>query len=457
MEFSTEELIPLAESLANMIVKKLEQEENIIGRGIEESIRECLRDIGQMTLGMVLTNCDGAPEREIDCECGGQLHYQRRRKAKVLSVFDWVSYERNYYAGCECGRGKAPLDDQLGLEPGQVTAGLAALIGLAGSELAFEYSSRWLEPFLLFRVSENTIRKETHCFGELQCQREEQWITQSQDRDYLQERLRTETERPKRLYGSIDGAHVRIEERQSRETEGEKWREMKVGCFYQAESVPESQHSKRHQQKRARGQPALRAKDIRYFCDIADVDDFMDLFWAMGCQEGADLAEEMVFVCDGAKWIWRMVETCFPQAIQILDWYHAEERLERVAEDAFPKEKAKAWLDDALTAMWEGDTRRVIAACEALSDKSEVASHATVYFRNNAHRMRYDHFRNLDYLIGSGTVESGCKQIVSQRLKRSGAQWNLQGAVLTAKARAAWLSGDWNTLCSFRDFLPLAV
>ena len=107
--------------------------------------------------------------------------------------------------------------------------------------------------------------------------------------------------------------------------------------------------------------------------------------------------------------------------------------------------------------MWEGDTRRVISACDALSDKSEVASQASNYFRNNAHRMRYDHFRNMGYLIGSGTVESGCKQIVSQRLKRSGAQWNLQGAVLTAKARAAWLSGDWNPLCSFRDLLPLAV
>jgi hypothetical protein len=57
------------------------------------------------------------------------------------------------------------VDGKLGLEPGQVTAGLAALIGLAGSELAFEYSSRFLEPFLLFQVSENTIRKETHRFG----------------------------------------------------------------------------------------------------------------------------------------------------------------------------------------------------------------------------------------------------------------------------------------------------
>jgi hypothetical protein len=192
---------------------------------IEEGIRQRLRELGQMTLGLILSHQDGELECEIACECGGQLHYQRRRPAKVLSVFGWVAYERNYYAGCSCGQGKAPVDEKLGLEPGQVTAGLAALIGLAGSELAFEYSSRFLEPFLLFRISENTIRKETHRFGELQRQREDQMIAQSQDLAHLQVRLRTETERPQRVYGSIDGAHVRIEERQAQNTETEKSRD----------------------------------------------------------------------------------------------------------------------------------------------------------------------------------------------------------------------------------------
>jgi hypothetical protein len=107
--------------------------------------------------------------------------------------------------------------------------------------------------------------------------------------------------------------------------------------------------------------------------------------------------------------------------------------------------------------MWEGDTLFVISACESLATKSEIAAQALTYFRNNAHRMQYHKFREQGYMIGSGTVESGCKQIVTQRLKRAGAQWNLQGARLTAKARAAWLSGDWEILCSRRDQLPLAV
>ncbi|MBI3168390.1 MAG: hypothetical protein HYZ22_12545, partial [Chloroflexi bacterium] len=56
-----------------------------------------------------------------------------------------------------------------------------------------------------------------------------------------------------------------------------------------------------------------------------------------------------------------------------------------------------------------------------------------------------------------GVIESGCKQIVTQRLKLPGAQWHLDGAVLTAKARTAWMSGDWQKLVSARSLLPLVA
>jgi hypothetical protein len=333
---------------------------------------------------------------------------------------------------------------------------LAELIGMAGVELAFEYSSRWLAPFLLFEVSENTVRKETQSFGQLQVERDQTQMAHSQDESYLQERLRTETDLPQRVYGSLDGAHVRIEERGNDHGEQEKWREMKVGCWYTVAPVPHSQQRQRHRQKKGTGQQALRAKDIHYFCDLADVEQFDPLFWATGCAAQADLAPEVVFVCDGAKWIWRLVETNFPHAVQIVDWYHAEERLERVARDALLGETREVWLEETRTALWHGDPQFVITACDLLAIHSQEASQAATYFRNNAHRMHYDHYRSQGYMIGSGTVESGCKQIVTQRLKRSGAQWNSQGALLTAKARAAWLSHEWDHLCALRDQLPLA-
>jgi len=71
--------------------------------------------------------------------------------------------------------------------------------------------------------------------------------------------------------------------------------------------------------------------------------------------------------------------------------------------------------------------------------------------------MRYDQFRAAGYMIGSGTIESACKQIVTHRLKLPGAQWTVTGAVQTAKARAVWLSGQWQTLCNLRMTLPLVA
>lgn len=60
--------------------------------------------------------------------------------------------------------------------------------------------------------------------------------------------------------------------------------------------------------------------------------------------------------------------------------------------------------------------------------------------------MDYARFRQKGYLIGSGTIESACKQIAAARLKCSGAHWALAGVIATAKAGVAWLSKTWDNL-----------
>lgn len=94
----------------------------------------------------------------------------------MTSVFGRLTYERAYYAGCSCGTGKAPLDEQYGLEPGALTSGLAALVALGGIEFAFDESRAWMHPFLLFDVSENTVRAETQTMGQLQAAREKRSV-----------------------------------------------------------------------------------------------------------------------------------------------------------------------------------------------------------------------------------------------------------------------------------------
>lgn len=165
---------------------------------------------------------------------------------------------------------------------------------------------------------------------------------------------------------------------------------------------------------------------IRYYCDMEEASKFSELFWATGYEKQADLAKELVFVNDGAKWIWNLVEMHYPHATQILDWFHVEERVEKVAKEAFPdKEKRLTWIENTLSALWEGRTLYAINACAKLADDSKEAAQAEIYFRNNKQRMKYDKYREQGYMIGSGTVESACKQIVDHRLRCSGAQWKI--------------------------------
>ena len=134
-----------------------------------------------------------------------------------------------------------------------------------------------------------------------------------------------------------------------------------------------------------------------------------------------------------------------------MDWYHASQYLTPIAETAFGihTPEAEAWLTQARSELWEGRIQDVIQSCRSLF--SQVAARpfiekAITYFDHNEKRMDYARFRQLGYLIGSGTIESACKQIAAVRLKRSGARWTLPGVIATAKARAAWLSHSWDSL-----------
>jgi len=466
MDYNTEVINNAATQIAEMF-KNIVISQQQGGQGvstiaqIEICMREALRQIGIQALGQFLSSMQTTPASEIVCGCGGRLQYQRMREARIISVFGKTSYTRAYYAGCSCQKGKAPLDRQFGLEPGAVTAGLAQLLALAGIEFSYDQSPKWLQAYLLFDVSENTVRSETEQMGAMQEKQEEALIQRSQNETYLQERERITGQVVGRLYGSIDAAKVRIEPRPKRgqaPEEHEDWRDMKVLCWFETDSVPPAQRSTRQRKQAEHQQVTLRAKNLRYFCDIAEADDFGKLLWATGCSLKADLSPELIFLGDGAVWIWNLVARYYPNATQIVDWYHAEEHLEIVANAAFAQGPDRTnWLEGVKQALWEGQVEAVICACQALAASCDLARKATHYFYSHAERMRYDRFRAAGFMIGSGTVESGCKQIVTHRLKLPGAQWTVPGAVQTAKARAAWLSGHWQPLCDQRSALPLAI
>lgn len=431
MKFSTQTISAIQDLLVEDFKRQLNQEAIPVDE-IEQGLRDGLQEVGKYGYGKMLSVLDEHQYQvEERCECQQMGKRVSRRAAQLLSVFGRAKYKRSYYRCGHCGRRWIPLDESHQLRPGRATRLMSSLLGIAGVSVAFEEGQQQIWRYLKVEVSPNTIRQETQLMGEKQAQRERLWQERSQDLAYLQQREQV-SQRPQRLYGSVDGAFVPVEQ---------EWKEAKLVSWYQV--------GKRY------GQSQLHAQAIHHYASLEEACKFGELVWATAVEHQADRATELVFVCDGAAWIWKLVEQYFPQAVQIVDWYHACQYLYPVAEALFdlPEQHAQ-WVAEMKAFLWEGEVDIVIQACQELLTKAGApAQRLITYFSNNQERMRYAAFRQADYLIGSGTVESACKQVVSLRLKRSGATWSLTGAAAVAKARTAWLSGSWDTLGA----LPLAA
>jgi hypothetical protein len=152
---------------------------------------------------------------------------------------------------------------------------------------------------------------------------------------------------------------------------------------------------------------------------------------------------ELVVLGDGAHWIGNIAQDQFPHATQILDWYHASQYVWRAAATIFGESSDLRipWARQHLDALWDGRVRDVLATLEPYRSKGEGVTNVITYFTNHQERMDYPAYRARGLQVGSGTIESSCKQLVSARLKLAGMIWDEDGAEAVAVVRA-WLKSD---------------
>ena len=143
-----------------------------------------------------------------------------------------------------------------------------------------------------------------------------------------------------------------------------------------------------------------------------------------------------------------MAEDLYPNATHITDIYHAREHLHDLAAHlAFITPDPPRWLEDRKADLDAGNIDAIIeaASCYSLAGvKADELERKLGYFRNNAHRMRYQHFRDLGMFTGSGAIEGGIKAIVVQRAKQAGMHWSVSGAASILALRTQHASGRWN-------------
>jgi len=400
----------------------------------------------------------------VPCRCGGQAEYQRRREGGVQTIVGEVRVKRAYYLCPDCHQGCYPLDEELEFCAGGLSAGLEECAALAGVVEPFASAAELLRRLLWTKVelSHNRVRGATEDMGYTLAKAEDELVQQvfESEKSELPKRPK---EGPKRLYVSADGTCVRCKPTEvgveagtdaaaGQEGQGHVWREAKVAALYETEEVATA---------RKPDEAVLKAKEIEYYADITDAQHFARQVWLKAYERGVSHAEEVVLLGDGAQWIWLRLGMLFPQAIQILDWYHAEDYLVQTALAVFGPgtQPGKMWLKRELDLLWDGGVRQVIKDLETLQQahpKIEAIQDTITYYTNNQCRMNYPAYRERGLQIGSGTIESGCKRVVKARLDQAGMTWTVEGARAVLKARAAYLSGQWDDFWLNRPFQPRA-
>ena len=154
----------------------------------------------------------------------------------------------------------------------------------------------------------------------------------------------------------------------------------------------------------------------------------------------------LVTVANGAQDNWRFLETAFPQATPVLDFYHCAEHLKSALDMAYGEGHRRAhrrWqaLRETLLAETDG-VDKVIASLDYLRRAYAPSVAGTLrYFRNNRHRMRYADYRARNLMIGSGLVEATNKVLITSRMKGSGMIWGHSGGQAILTLRSLELSG----------------
>lgn len=296
----------------------------------------------------------------------------------------------------------------------------------AGQQAVFEDASQMLRFIGGIDINAKQIERICHYHGQ---QLEESLL---QDIETGSDKVYPDAEG--RYYVMLDGSMYLTRE--------EKWKEMKLGRIFKDENnIGISRH---------RGM----ITQSEYVCHLGSHTEF---FEKLGVY--IESLKRPVFINDGARWIWNWIDTYYPDAVQILDFFHAKEHLCQFANEYFrcpdTREKWVKGQSENLIDDKAGEVIKELSKMITTTQKQEKMRTALMdYYQNNLKRMQYKTFREQGLLIGSGAIESAHRDILQQRLKLSGQRWTKQGLQQIANLRILYKS---NKLGNQRQLIKFAA
>ncbi|MEP7359638.1 MAG: ISKra4 family transposase [Anaerolineales bacterium] len=325
-------------------------------------------------------------------------------------------------------KGFFPLDRQLAVWDGHWSEQIAKYAVWLGALVDFEDGAEILDRIGQIAMSDTSVWRRVKKWGARGQALESAQRAAATAMPARSENVAGEACQPQDMGVAMDGAMVNIRQ--------EGWKELKAGCVFEIKVKPT--------RDRQTGDLIDLAHAIRnsYVAHLGGPEVFGQSLWAAARARGWTQARDTLALGDGAAWIWNLVKDHFYDSRQGVDWYHATQHLWKVAHLLHGEgtAAAKQWFKDYETPLFEGHADRLAQLIRTLA-----ATHPTVadalrteanYFDEHQRRMQYLELREDGFPIGSGMVESACKQFRA-RFNGPGMRWSRPGLERLLPVRAA--------------------
>ena len=420
---------------------------------LEGLVRTALFQSGNQLVGSLLQGAADRADGAYQPKPGQQR--KGRQSVSVHCIFGSFRLKRDYYYHEGKKLGHYPADAALGLE-GDCTPALARLICLEGAdENSYQKAEDHLRQTGGIHVSARQVQRLVQPVGAAA----QQW----QQRKALAPEPQSKAAPVMYASGDATGVPMRKEElegRAGKQPDGSaKTRMAYVGCVF-------TQHQRDEQ-----GHPIRDYQSTTYVSSFDNIEAFGPQLRQEAIRRGLARAQQVVLLIDGANGLENMGRLCFPNAIQIVDFYHALEHAGCVLvallgskEHPDYRKRLGRWAKQLLK---DGVEKLITQARRECKGRScaEAVEKELGYFVHNVLRMQYGTFRSQGFFIGSGVVEAGCKTIIGARCKQSGMFWSRPGAenilALRCIGHSRRLDQFWkerlNTHAARNDSLALAA
>ena len=372
----------------------------------------------------------------VSCACGRPARYAGRRAKTFESVLGPLRLERAYYHCAACESGACPRDRALGLEGAALSPGVLRMVGLVGAMVSFAEGHELLHELAGVDVATKHVERAAEALGREIAHDERQVVEPPPDGEPV----------APTLYLGMDGTGVPMRkaellDRAGKQPDGSaKTREVKLCTVWSAEG------------RDAEGTPVRDAGSVTYSAAIEsaaqrDTDEAPSAFAARVEREaqrrGFERAARRAVLGDGAVWIWNLATEHFPDAVQIVDCFHAKQHLSDVGKAVYGATSAlaRAWARERHDELDAGALDAVLGALRPHATANDEARKCVDYVERNRERMRYPEFRAAGLCTSTGVVEAGCKVAIGTRCKRAGMHWTVAGADAIIALRCCKLSG----------------